>query len=164
MGSYYLVILPSGSSSLSWQSKKKMIMRSFTSLVRPEIKGINPSKRETNANFRLIKLILLWKECFFTYKASFQINDNDKCYNWRIWGAKQPHEMYVWHPDRERVFWTSVWYCGSTFLFCRKHYLRKHLPRKIRIGSIPANWSTYPKRKVNYSYIPTGRDPSTFQS
>jgi hypothetical protein len=39
--------------------KKKMIMRSFTSLVRPEIKGINPPKRETNANFRLIKLILL---------------------------------------------------------------------------------------------------------
>jgi hypothetical protein len=38
---------------------KKMVMRSFTSLDRPEIKGINSPKRETNANFRLIKLILL---------------------------------------------------------------------------------------------------------
>jgi hypothetical protein len=55
----------------------------------------------------------------FHDKASYHSNDNDNCHNWRIWGEKQPYEILenVWQPDSERVFWTSVWSCGSTFFF-----------------------------------------------
>lgn len=65
----------------------------------------------------------------FKNEAAFHSNGHVNHHSCRALGAQQQHSLWVggWHPENERVIWTSAWPCGTVSTILRKMHLKETL-------------------------------------